>query len=307
MKSEGFAAYSDESGTFTRRFQSIALVTGQINTLSEMRERLQDILTEKQVTEVKFELIRTHLPILEAAQEFLCCIVTEFANRNKTRVDILTWDMQDSRHAIPGRDDIANLERMYYKVFVHAARQWKNQEEWNFYPDESSQINWSELTRILNKTPLSKHQNNTQLLFENEEIDQPLKVKRTEPLKSVQEPLIQLADLLAGMARFTQEERGYCVSWLDTWGNKNQQQLPNFLCEEDLSEPIKTKQNRFWLVGEFNTLCKKYRMGVSLRTRKCLWTPDNTNPINFWNYETQHDYDQAPRRVNRISYREQPL
>lgn len=206
MRGKDFAAYSDESGTFTRRFQSIALITSQESKLSELRNHLKNILSSKGVTEVKFELIRTHLPIIEAAHEFLYCIVSEFANRKKIRVDILTWDTQDSRHAIQGRNDIANLEHMYYKIFVHAARQWKNQGEWNFHPDENSQISWGELARILSTTPLAKHQNNMQLLFENEKIDQPIKVKCPEPLKSVQEPLIQLADLLAGMARFTKEE-----------------------------------------------------------------------------------------------------
>jgi len=295
--SGGFAVYSDESGTFTKRFQSIALVTGQVSTLSEMRKHLQEILVRKQVSEVKFELVRTHPPIVEAAHGFLNCLITKFASREKIRADILTWDTQDSRHAIQGRDNRANLERMYYKVFVHAVRQWKSQKEWKFYPDENSQVDWSEITRILNRTPIIKHQTEQQPLFGGEEPNQALNVEYTLPLNSTKEPLIQLADLLAGLARFTKEEGKNCLSWLDTWGNKKQPQLPNFLCEDELNEPIRTKQNRFRLIGEFDALCKRYGMGVSLRQKKCLWTGKNTNPINFWNYEPQHEYDQAPKRI----------
>ncbi|MGB2876429.1 MAG: DUF3800 domain-containing protein, partial [Dehalococcoidales bacterium] len=191
----------------------------------------------------------------------------------------------------------ANLERMYYKILVHAARQWKSQKEWQFYPDENSQIDWSEIARVLNRTPIIKHQTNQQPLFGGEELNQALNIEHTLPLKSTEEPLIQLADLLAGMARFTKEEGEHCLSWLDTWGNENQPQLPDLLCEADSSEPIRAKQNRFSLIGEFNALCKRYGMGVSLRHKKCLWTPKNTNPINFWNYEPQHEYDQAPKRI----------
>ena len=297
--SGSFAVYSDESGTFTKRFQSIALINGQVSTLTELKQHLQKILREKQVSEVKFELIRTHLPIIEAAQGFLHCLITKYACKETIRADILTWDTQDSRHAIQGRDNRANLERMYYKVFVHAARQWKNQREWKFYPDENSQVNWGELAHVLNRTPIIKHQTNQQPLFRSDEPKQALNVEHTLPLKSTEEPLIQLADLLAGMARFAKEEGEHCLSWLDTWGNKKQPQLPNFLCEDELNEPIRTKQNRFRLIGEFDALCKRYGMGVSLRRKKCLWTGKNTNPVNFWNYEPQHDYDQAPKRITK--------
>ena len=294
-----FSGYSDESGTFTKRFQSIALVTGRVDTLSEIRVRLQSILNEKQVSEVKFELIRTHLPMIEAAWKFLDYVITEFASRDRVRVDVLTWDTQDSRHAILGRDNIANLGRMYYKVFVYAARCWKTQEEWSFYPDENPQINWGELAKVLRNTLLAKQQSGKMSLFGNEEIVHPLRVKDPEPLKSLQEPLIQLADLFAGLARFTKEKGEHCLSWLNTWGNKNQLLLSNFLCAEELSEPHEANQNRFLLAGKFYKLCKKHKMGVSLREKKCFWTPVHTNPINFWNYEPQHDYDQAPRRLNK--------
>lgn len=119
-----YAAYSDKSGTFTRRFQSIALVTGKTDALDELSKLLTHVLAQKQVAEVKFELVRTHAPMLEAAYAFLECLVIQFANVNKARLNVLTWDTQDARHTISGRDDIANLERMYYKMFMHVARQW---------------------------------------------------------------------------------------------------------------------------------------------------------------------------------------
>ena len=51
MKREGFAAYSDESGTFQCRYQSIALISGQDTMLSELRKRLGSILGEHALVE----------------------------------------------------------------------------------------------------------------------------------------------------------------------------------------------------------------------------------------------------------------
>jgi hypothetical protein len=296
MESKTFVIYSDESGVFDHRFQAIALISSQQIVLSELRSKLKGFLDEHKIDEIKFSETRTHRPKLDTARDFIRHSVKEFASQLKIRIDVLIWDTQDSRHAIQGRDDIANLEFMYYKVLTHTARQW-NQAEWNFYPDKNSQVHWNEIANYLNKTQLARYQSNLLLLLENGYGTQPLRFKTIDPLDSLYEPLIQLADLFAGMARFTREEGKQCIQWLDYCRNKNQLLLPYLLNGKDtIDETIITKQNRFQLVGEFNNLCKRHRMGVSLRQRRCLWTPDPTKPINFWNYEPQHEYDKAPKR-----------
>ena len=294
MKDEGFVAYSDESGTFQRRYQSIALISGQDTMLSELRKHLGSILDEHGLVEVKFNEVGSHSPKVKAASEFVQCAVKEFASQKKARIDVLTWDTQDSRHTIQGRDDIANLERMYYKILTHAARQW-NQIDWNFYPDKNSQIHWDAVVKYLNRTSLDIPRPNLLTLFETEGTDRSFRFQSVEPLDSAGEPLIQLADLFAGMARFMREEGQECVQWLDSQRKREQPRLPQFECSDDeIDEPTKTRQNRFRLVGQLNELCKRLRLGVSLRGRKYLWTPNPCYPINFWNYEPQHEYDKAP-------------
>ena len=254
--------------------------------------------SQNQINEVKFALVRTHRPIIEAARAFSHCMLETLTSVITVRADIITWDTQDSRHAIQGRDSIANLERMYYKVLTHAARQW-NQVEWSFHPDKNSQVHWHEITDFINKTRLAKPAINAPFLFNSEDLDQSIEFTRVEPLDSLEEPLIQLADLLAGMARFMREDGHQCIQWLDSWGNRDQLTLPHFLHDNSaLDETIRTKQNRFLMVGEFNAHCKRYRLGVSLRDKRCFWTPNPTNAINFWNYEPQHDYDKAPKKTD---------
>jgi hypothetical protein len=293
-----FVVYSDESGIFNCRYQTIALVSGQEIILSQLRGNLKDILDKHKIDEVKFTEIGNYSPKVEAPREFIQCVVKGFASQAqaKVRIDVLTWDTQDSRHAIQGRNDIANLERMYYKVLIYAARQW-NQTDWNFYPDENSQVHWNEIAEFLNSTRLSHSKPSLLTLFESEGANQLFQFRSVKPMDSLQEPLIQLADLFAGMARFTREEGEQCVRWLDFQENKNHLQL-SFLphAEDELDEPTKAKQNRFQLTEKFDGFCKQYTLGVSLREKKYLWTPDPTRPINFWNYEPQHERDKAPTR-----------
>ncbi len=96
MKVETFAAYSDESGIFSHRYQTIAVVSGPETMLAQLRSNLQGILSQNQINEVKFALIRTHRPIIEAARAFSCCMVETLTSTTAVRADIVTWDTQDS-------------------------------------------------------------------------------------------------------------------------------------------------------------------------------------------------------------------
>lgn len=293
-----FSIYSDETGLFNRRFQAIALVSGPNVTLLQLRNRLQVILDENGIDEIKFAEIRTHHPKLLTAQGFIRCSVREYASRQKCRIDVLIWDTQDLRHAIEGRDDAANVGIMYYRLLTHVARQWK-QVGWYFYPDINPEINWHEIANFLSRTPLLPSTTRLPPLFDLEKDSQLIKFNEIQPIDSLREPLVQLADLFAGMARFSREEGQQCVQWLDSWGNEEQLQLPDFICGMDaIDDTIETKQNRYKLIGEFYHLCRRSKMGVSLRDKRYLRTLNPSNPINFWNYEPQHEYDQAPIREN---------
>lgn len=293
-----FSVYSDETGLFDKRFQAIALVSGPSVVLLDLRQRLRAILEQNGVDEIKFSEIRTHRPKLLTAQGFIECSVREYANQEKCRIDVLIWDTQDLRHTIRGRDDVANVRIMYYRLLTHAARQWK-QAEWYFYPDMNPEIDWNEIADFLSRTSLSPSATNLPPLFDLDIRGQLIKFSEIRPTDSLFEPLIQLADLFAGMARFSREEGDACVQWLDSWGNKEQLELPDFIHAMDaIDETIETKQNRYRLTGEFYQVCRRNRMGISLRGRRCLRTLDPRNPINFWNYEPQHTHDHAPIRGN---------
>lgn len=288
---KAYQIYSDESGSKKKIYQSICCISGYCDDLTELKALLKNVLINKNVKELKFSEIRTHKSKIEAGKKFIELAV-KYAALSKIRIDILTYDLRDSRHTVYGRDDIKNLEIMYYKLLRHCCEKW-NKYDWEFYPDENSAYNWEEIKDYLNSTKLPRKEVGLLKLFRNERIN--LNFIKVEQKKSDKEPLIQLADVLAGFAWFSIEYGEECVSFIQKEDNKNQ----GFLFEESENKTEdygKAKVNRFLLIKRLNDLCKKHRLGVSLKTNRRLCTPNPNNPINFWIYEPQGEYDKAPTR-----------
>ncbi len=153
MPNNIFHAYSDESGFPADRYQTLAVVSGRLDNLAALRSHLRDKLGNG-VKEVKWEEIRGHRPKTESAIGYLELAIT-YAISGKIRIDVLAWDTRDQRHTIYDRDDVANLERMYYKNMIHIARQWNNP-IWALFPDENSVLDWQEIIGYLNNTRLQK-------------------------------------------------------------------------------------------------------------------------------------------------------
>jgi hypothetical protein len=290
-----FEAYSDESGFPAERYHVISVVSGQRDHIKCLRSYLNSVLQDKALSELKFEDVRGHRPKLEAAREFIRHAV-EFAAEKKVRVDVLILDTQDSRHSVVGRDNIANLHRMYYKVLVHIGRTW-GQTDWSFYPDERSDVDWGEIQRFLNRTGTVKTKPQLLKLFEEEK--QFFRFIRIISRKSNNEPLIQLADFFAGLAAFSRQKGEGYQSWIRT---RKRKQHPALFEVDGGSDADSSKADivRFELLQEFDTLCKEHKLGVSLNTKGYLWTPKPEKPINFWNYEPQHEADKAPTRPSGV-------
>jgi hypothetical protein len=289
-----FSAYSDESGIFDHRFQSIAVVSGKDEMLKELRHKLQKELETGQIPEVKFsKIIGYSSPIAQAARQFIITAVKGFAANRKIRIDILTWDTLDSRHAVLVRDDFANLGRMYYHLLVHVARQW-NQIHWNLYPDHNPKIDWDETAKYLNATSLYRTNLQQPELVQVASCEE-LQFGRIEQVDSVRDPLVQLADLFAGMARYSHEDGRQCVQWLESRVSKWQSRFKG-LCPTNSASDVRTRKRvcAYQLIGQLYKLCRQHKLYVSIREKGYLWTRICSNPVNFWPYEPQGSYDKAP-------------
>jgi len=293
---ELFQAFCDASGIFAPRFQSIGVVSGGADALAELRNALASVINECKVREVKFaEITKKDSRDYRAAYGFVTKAVAGYCRYHVVRIDVMTWDTTDSRHAIPGRDDIENLGRLYYRLLLNITKRWPKG-EWNVFIDENEKVNFAALKDCINCSTLYAVSGTLpELIDSTSQLEELGVVKDISEVVSHEEPLVQLADLFAGMARYSHEQGAECCRWLASKGNPDQPPLPNFTTAGDTAEQYsKSGECRFQLIGELSKLCEKHRLGVSLKTEKRLRTPNPNNPVNFWHYTPQGDYDKAP-------------
>lgn len=285
--------FSDESNWNKGRFRSLGLVTCPFSFLKELEAELRNLLEESGVSEFKWKELDGAKERFAAVK--MCQFAVEHACSGRLRVDVLIWDIQDSRHNIPGRDDIANLQRMYYHLFRNVMRaRWPNDAVWRLHPDEHTALDWETVQDCLEKVAATVEVVPPNLIGKRFRLRlrREFGLEEIRPVSSKEHPLLQLADLFAGMAVFSRDKFQEYQRWLPTAAG----QSTLFPDDEDRSDPTRSMRERFHVLRKFDSLCKEHKMGVSLETRQGLWTPKPENPLNFWIYEPQHPEDRAPRR-----------
>ncbi|GBD02195.1 hypothetical protein HRbin18_01931 [bacterium HR18] len=286
--------FSDESNWNKGRFRSIGLVTTTVAALDDLNRKLTQILTESGVREFKWQKLRQARE--RFAAEKMCDLAVDAALRQQLRVDVLIWDIQDSRHNIVSRDDIENLQRMYYHLFRNVLRlRWPNNAVWRLHPDEHTAMDWQTVQDCLQNA--AERLERERSLFTGGKFQ--LRLRREfgmEEIRSVissDQPLLQLADLFAGMAVFSREYFDEYQKWLNQACGQ-----PKLL--EDHDDALRasgSSKERFQVLQHFGVACKDKKLGVSLKSKRGLWTPNPENPLNFWMYEPQHPEDKAPRKA----------
>jgi len=281
-----FQAYSDESGINNEdRYTSISVVSGEAETLGWLRDALAKEITDKRIIEVKFAKITSYRStITQAARGFIASSVNDFAAFNKIRIDTITVDNQYLFSKFSAYNRGQKLEHMYYCVLAHIVRQW-NIMKWSLYPDENSKINWNNIINYLNITKLHSRRIKNPLLMQLMLAENPrFEFDEIKQLPSIKEPLIQIADLFSGAARFSHEEKVDCTKWFKN--QKNGWQPRMTLGENNIQSSIsRTKECRYKIIGELCSLCHRQTLWVSINTKRHLWTRKPNYPINFWDYQ----------------------
>lgn len=288
--------FADESHWNTGRFRSIGMVTLPLNCLEVMETQVKRLLEESQVREFKWKKLDGAKE--RFAAENLCTFAVEKACAGQFRVDVLVWDIEDRRHKIAGRDDIANLGRMYYHLFRNVFRaRWPNGALWRLYPDEHTAQDWGTLQDCLENKSISVEVDRS--LFSGNQfrirLRQEFGIEEIQPVSSGAHPLLQLADLFAGLAVFSRDKFDDYQRWLQATSPQTR-----LFDEGDASDdPSRSSRERFQVLYKFDGLCKRRSLGVSLKTKRGLWTPNPDKPINFWMYKPQHPEDRAPQKERR--------
>jgi hypothetical protein len=283
-----FQAYSDESGiNVGDRYTSVSVVSGEAEALNYLRDKLRETLRDKNVDEVKFSQIsRYGSPVTKAAVDFVGCVVNDFAICNRVRIDTITTDNDCLNGENYDSVSEPDLEGMYYHVLSHVGRRW-GCTKWGFYPDENSGVNWSEIVSSLDMTSMLTAEGGQKPFIDRTDEDAQFQFSEVEELNSVREPLVQLADLFAGMARFSHEDNGGCAEWVERSRDERQGKLIPSMAWDKGNIP-KLKECRYRLIGGLYSLCRRHKLYVSLRSEKHLRTWRPQSPINFWDYRRRY-------------------
>jgi hypothetical protein len=286
-------AFSDESKYNTGRWRSIGLVSIQYKNVLRLQDKLNNILIESKIDEFKWAKFKT-AKYRFGAEKMIDCIVPECKSGN-VRIDIIVWDTHDSRHAIQGRDDIANLGRMYFHLMKNVAnKRWFITYSWNFYPDEQSSMDWNTLSDCVNHaTRTSKLVTDEQELFTPFAAMNEFRIRHLMSRPSKEEPFIQLADMFAGMATYSRN----CYNKYCYWKELSSGQGSLFNNSE--IKQSNADEERCKTIHEFVNKCKDLGMTVSIDRDSGLKTYNPNDPINFWKYVPQHSKDIAPIRSNK--------
>ena len=287
--------FADESHWNTGRFRSLGMVTLHLDHLQSIEGEVRRLLNESGVQEFKWRNLRGARE--RFAAEKLCKFAVDEASAGQLRVDVLVWDIEDSRHKITRRDDIANLTRMYYHLFRNVLRKrWPYTAAWRLYPDEHTAIDWRTLQDFLRKGSVSIETSHS--LFDNHlppfRLPQEFGIEEIRPVSSQDHLLLQLADLFAGLAVFSYDKYG---EYKLLQSNAKQESL--FDEANSLDCPSHRLRQRCEVLNRFDKVCSYKKLGVDLVRKRGLWTPNPQNPINFWLYEPQHPDDKAPKKGDR--------
>lgn len=287
-------AYADESYYTKERYRSIAVVTFAAKLHDQIKQTFWECISSSGINEFKWVKLR------QARERFAAFKIIDasisLAVRRQLRIDVLIWDTQDSRHRIHGRDDVANLERMYYHLFKNVLqRRWPLGSKWCLFPDENSALDWVSVQDYLDSAGFTVSVNID--LFDQDffriRLLHDFQILRVQEVSSADEPICQVADLFAGIGVYSYLKYSKYKDWLLA----EQDRLPfdsgvNF-------ELSNSELERFRVMKHFNECCRNHKLGVGLLSSRGLRTYNPRSPVNFWLYEPQHPGDKAPVRKRR--------
>ncbi len=248
-------AYSDEAHFNYGRYRGLALVGARVDDAPALGRALRELLDASGMEECKWEKVRSARARFAAAK--LLRWAVERAIAGEITVDALTWDAGDERAARAAVPHLANLRRMYAHLLGDLLPLRQPGALWIVYPDEQHALRWETLARAL------PH------------------VARIEPRASSGEPLIQLADLFAGLAVYSRS--GYAA--YDRWLCLPSAERPPAAAHASAGGAGRfsaSDRERCALLDDFYTECKLRGLRVSLRTHQGLRTYGPDHLMCFW-------------------------
>ncbi len=289
--------FSDESRHTQGRFRCIAAISLPANPRSlvvDLNDELSEALQCEEKGELKWRRVgqrgKRNVPRAKAGIDFLLSHLSD-----GVRVDAVIWDTADARHAVEGRDDVANYERMFFHLHRALMGRRESASRWHVRPDRLSTSDWNTIRDCLDSRGTWRRDRAQQHLHEEFRWIAP-RVATWREADSASTPFVQLADLMAGMAAYTRTKASIVK---ELFAEESGDQMDLIPRKVPVSQSAtRTDEGRVQVVSHLYRGCKARKLGVSLRTDGYLRTHDGRQPVNFWHYEPQHPRDKAPTKVS---------
>lgn len=287
-------AFADESNWNQGRFRSISLVSARKDHAREFHRQLNSLRAKHGKAEFKWRgTTRRHG--IELIDFF-------FQSCDRLRVDVLIWDMEDSRHrGLRDLDDKANFARMYYHLLHNVLkRRWRGGESWLICPDEHGGFDWSTLERCLRWKCWAVEKSLLSSADETLGFREFYRIMELRPVNSREYLLVQLADLFAGLAV-------YSYAGFDKytqWANDQEPSLPLFTNSRSETESLKltsSDKRRLPILSHLERETCMRKLHISLKRTKGLYTHRPDGPLNFWMYSPQCREDKAQTKAPKSS------
>jgi len=285
-------AYSDESYYTASRYRSVAVVTLNVPQDQKVSQVIRRLLDDSKVKEFKWGKLR------QARERFAALKMidkaVELSIQGQLRVDVLVWDTYDARHSLSGRDDVANLQRMYYHLFKNVLQcRWPTGATWQLCPDENSALEWNTVHDFLSAAGSNRRvecglfdKGGFRLRLERE-----FNIFDILEVCSADMPICQLSDLFAGLGVYSHASYDKYQCWLQSQSSQMVLDLGLPKIQQKFSN---RDHERFVVMNYLDERCKQSKLRVGLRSSRGFRTYDPRFPINFWMYEPQHPDDKAP-------------
>ena len=282
--------FSDESGhDNSNRYGAICTISGPRENLLILHRELETIVSSHNTKEIKFKKVNGKSK-LEIAKKFVDKGLDQI-KAQKIRAHVLVWDKQDKRHTIKNRCDNENLKRMYYHILRDVKKDWKYINDWAFYPDELSSVNWqNDIVNYIENTVLY----NDLELFNSVSSFRFPNYQLTVEKDSQVMYNIQLADLLAGIVRNSRQNNKEYRSFLDS-----QKQVHGLFDEIKVTITPNLKP-KLELMHYFKEQNANRNLGVGFSKNNYFETFNKKNNIFIWHYNPQSELDKAPIKKKKI-------
>lgn len=283
-----YIVFTDESYITDSRYQSLSAFSFEKSYYPQVFSDIKEILQDSNVDEFKWNKLKD-AKYYFCAEKF-CNYLFSGLTKHQFRIDTLVWDTHDARHSVTGRNDLGNYERMFFQLLNNSMKKRPRDSNWFIYPDKRGGINWQTVHDCLYH--VGKRQEFHSTIFGEFFSDKYYSISEFQEKHSHEEYPIQIADLFSGLAVFSRENYNCYESYINS-------SAPSLF---EKPEPLKLSNReecRCKLLEKFNHECKNRTLGVSLKTKRYLHTYDPNNPINFWHYMPQGEYDKAPCGTDR--------